>query len=82
VSGLDQRRMFGKGDFFLLDRGSDHGIAPGATFVLYRNKGQDKNFLYELGQAVAVDVSPETSTLQIIDFRDAILEGDLVALRK
>jgi hypothetical protein len=82
LTGTDRRRMFRSGDFFLLDRGSDHGIAPGAQFVLYRNKQQARNFLYELGEAVAVEVTSETSTLQVTLSRDAILAGDLVALRK
>jgi len=83
VLGGDSRRLvFGKGDFFVLDRGSDHGITPGAQFVVYRNKLQPQNFLYDLGEAVAVEVTPETSTLQVTLSRDAIQAGDLVAIRK
>jgi hypothetical protein len=82
MTGDSRRRTFGKGDFFLLDRGSDHGVKPGAQFVLYRNKLQAENFLYDLGEAVAVEVTPETSTLQVTVSRDAILAGDLVAIRK
>ena len=83
VLGGDSRRLvFGTGDFFVLDRGSDHGITPGAQFVVYRNKQQPQNFLYELGDAVAVEVTPETSTLQVTLSRDAIQAGDLVAIRK
>ena len=80
--GVDYRRSFGKGDFFVVNRGSDHGIAPGDRFVVYRNKGQADNFLYDLGEAVAVDVKPETSTLQATVSRDYFTEGDLVAVRK
>jgi hypothetical protein len=79
--GNDRKTMFGKGDFFLVDRGSDHGVTPGAQFVIYRNKEQAENFLYILGEAVAVDVTAETSTLQITMFRDSIETGDLVAIR-
>jgi hypothetical protein len=82
LTGDSRRRVFGKGDFFLLDRGSDHGVTPGAQFVLYRNKLQAENFLYDLGEAVAVEVTPETSTLQVTVSRDAIQAGDLVAIRK
>jgi hypothetical protein len=82
LSGDSRRRSFGKGDFFIIDHGSDHGVAKGAQFVLYRNKLQPGNFLYDLGEAVAVDVTPETSTLQVTVSRDAILAGDLVAIRK
>ena len=64
LTGDARRRIFGKGDFFVLDRGSDHGITPGSQFVLYRNKLQAENFLYDLGEAVAVEVTPQTSTLR------------------
>ena len=79
--GHSRRSNFGKGDFFLMDRGSDHGVEPGTQFVLYRNKEQPQNFLYDLGEAVAVDVTPETATLLVTVSRDAIAEGDLVAIR-
>jgi hypothetical protein len=80
--GTDQRRAFGKGDFFIIDRGSDHGIAPGDRFVVYRDKLLPENFLYNLGEAVAIEVSPETATLQVLLSRDAFLAGDYVAARK
>jgi hypothetical protein len=81
MSGSSRRLSFGKGDFFIMDRGSDHGVTPGTQFVLYRNKEQPRNFLYDLGEAVAVDVASETSTLLVTVSRDAIVEGDLVAIR-
>jgi len=40
------------------------------------------NFVFEVGEAAAVDVSPETSTLQALSTRDALTAGDYVALRK
>jgi hypothetical protein len=80
--GADFRRSFGKGDFFIVDRGSDHGVAPGDRFVIYRDKKQVENFLYDLGEAVAIEVHADTSTLQAIVSRDAFQAGDYVALRK
>ena len=82
VLGTDRRRSFGKGDFFIADRGSDHGVTVGARFVVYRDKRQAENFLYDIGEAVAVDVRPETSTLRVTVSRDAFLAGDYVAIRK
>jgi hypothetical protein len=79
--GNMRRSSFGKGDFFIMDRGADHGVEPGTQFVLYRNKEQPQNFLYDLGEAVAVDVTPGTATLLVTVSRDAITEGDLVAIR-
>lgn len=102
--GTDRRQSFAKGDLFIIDRGSDHGVTVGARFVVYRDKGpaeyrgsaqtmynrqtvnRDKeqfdNFLYELGEAAAVDVRPEDSTVQAILSRDEFHTGDYVALRK
>ena len=39
-------------------------------------------FLYELGEAVVVDVKPELSTLQAMTSRGAFMSGDYVAIRK
>ena len=86
MQGADRRRSFGLGDYFGLDRGTSQGVRPGSKFVVFRIKKQlgvqqNDNFLYELGEAVAVDVKAETSTLQVILSRDAFTEGDLVAIR-
>jgi len=81
LTGSDNRRVFGRGDHFLLDRGADYGITPGAQFVLYRDKQVDGNFLYDLGEAVAVSVAENTATLQVTVSRDAIMAGDYVAIR-
>jgi hypothetical protein len=80
--GTDFRRSFGKGDFFIVDRGSDHGVTPGDRFVIYRDKKQSENFLYDLGEAVAMEVHADTSTLQATVSRDAFQAGDYVAIRK
>jgi hypothetical protein len=96
--GTDRRTVFAKDDFFVVDRGSDHGVTVGERVIIYRDKRHletankssenvlPKNivpeFLYELGEAVVVDVKPEMSTLKATLARDAILAGDYVALRK
>jgi len=82
VVGVDLRRVFGKGDFLIVNRGSQDGITAGSQFVFYRDKKQAENFLYNLGEAVAVDVATETSTLRVTVSRDSIHEGDYVAMRK
>ena len=80
--GTDRRRVFGKGDYVIVNRGTDHGITPGALFVFYRDKRQPENFLYELGEATAVEVNVDTTTLLVTMSRDMIQEGDYVSQRK
>src|SRR5438128_3380503 len=80
--GNDFRQTFGKGDLFVVNRGSDHGVTPGARFVVYRDKRVPEYFLFELGEAVAMQVGPEASTLQVTIARDALRAGDYVAIRK
>jgi hypothetical protein len=82
LPGTDQRNLFGRGDFFTINRGSDEGVKVGAQFVVYRDKKEAKNFLFELGEAVAVSVGPQLSTLQVTLSRDGFVQGDLVAERK
>jgi hypothetical protein len=96
--GADRRTVFAQNDFFVIDRGTDHGVTLGEQVIIYRdkrkveqaNKSSDNRlpkgivpeFLYELGEAVVVDVQPEMSTLKVTLSRDAMLTGDYVALRK
>jgi hypothetical protein len=80
--GSDRRTSFGKGDYLVVDRGSKQEVTPGMQFVLYRNTKLPENFLYDLGEAVAVDVREDTATLLVTVSRDAIQRGDYVARRK
>jgi hypothetical protein len=80
--GNDRRRSFGRGEYFIVNRGFEHGVTVGSHFVVYRDKRTSGNFLYELGEAVAVDVKADSATLLATITRDAFLAGDLVALRK
>ena len=80
--GSDRRTSFGKGDYLVVDRGSREQVTPGMQFVLYRNTKLPENFLYDLGEAVAVDVREHTATLFVTVSRDAIEHGDFVAMRK
>jgi hypothetical protein len=99
ITGNDNRTAFARGDYFIVDRGSDHGVTVGAHFVVYRDHQrrermllaregglradvEPRNYLFELGEAVAVEVRPDRSTLLITLSRDAFIAGDWVALRK
>jgi hypothetical protein len=80
--GNDQRQAFANGDFFLIDRGSTGGVEMGSRFVLYRNRGIPDNFMFEIGEAIAVSIQPTQATLQMVTSRDALVTGDYVALRR
>jgi hypothetical protein len=82
VGGSDRRRSFGKGDYLVIDRGSDFGIEVGSQFVLYRDKKMAENFLFAIGEGVATEVKAETSTVMVTVSLDAIESGDYVALRR
>lgn len=82
LSGQDRRTQFGRGDYLLIDRGSNHGVTPGARFVVYHDKKLPGNFLFQIGEAVAVDVKGDTSTLHVLSAIDAISAGDYVGMRK
>lgn len=80
--GSDRRTSFGKGDYFVINRGSDFGIAVGSQFVLYRDKKMAENFLYAIGEGIATEVKPEMTTVLVTVSLDAIEAGDYVALRR
>ena len=82
LTGQDRRTAFGQGDYLVVDRGINHGVMPGARFVVYHDQGVDGNFLFQVGEAVAVDVKADTSTLKVVTAIDAIYEGDYVGMRK
>lgn len=80
--GQDARTAFGTGDYLVVDRGSNHGVTAGARFVIYHDKKTPDNFLFEIGEAVAVDVKPDSSTVRVINALDGIVQGDYVGMRK
>jgi len=81
VAGSDGRRTFAAGDLFVIDRGSNQGVQPGARFVLYHDRLVSRNFLYEAGEAVAMAVGAEASTLQVTASSTAVMTGDYVGQR-
>jgi hypothetical protein len=82
LPGRDRRRTFGAGEFIVIDRGRDHGIVPGSQFVVYHDKKEKGNFLYEVADAVAVDVRETSSTLSVTFSRSVVSVNDYVSMRK
>lgn len=82
VTGSDRRKSFGKGDYLVINRGSDQGIEVGSQFVLYRDKKMAENFLFEIGEGIATEVKPGLTTVLVTLSLDAIQTGDYVAIRR
>jgi hypothetical protein len=90
--GDDERAIASTGDFMLIDRGSEQGVAPGARFAIYRDVhtiGKDywavstaRLPLAAVGEGVVVSTSPTMSVVQIVQARDAVRAGDVAAPRK
>lgn len=83
ILGRDRRTEFGPGDYLVIDRGTEQGIAAGTQFVFYRWKTKaQENFLAAIAEGVAVGVQGGTATVAVTSSRDAVKTGDLVAMRK
>ena len=82
IAGNDKKMVFGTGEYLVIDRGKDHGIVPGSQFVVYNDKQQPGNFLFESAEAVAVDVRENSSTLHVTSSRMPVSVNDYVSMRK
>ena len=82
VSGNENRSAMGPGDFMLIDRGSDQGMAPGNRLALYRAIGGAGMPLASLGEAVVISTSAKMSLTRITRTRDAVRSGDYFVPRR
>jgi hypothetical protein len=82
VAGNENRNEMGPGDFALIDRGSEHGLAPGARLAVYRDISVAGMPLASVGEAIVISTSATMSLLRITRARDAVHTGDFIAPRK
>lgn len=82
VAGNENRQTAGAGDFMLIDRGSDQGVALGARFAVYRDVGVAGMPLAAIGEAIVVSTGRAVALTRITRAIDAVRSGDYVALRK
>ena len=82
VNGSEDRSTFGNGDFALINRGSEQGVAPGQHFAIYRDLRVAGLPLASVGEAVVVSTGDSVAVARITRVRDAVIQGDYVALRK
>ena len=81
-NGSEDRSTFGDGDFALIDRGSEQGITPGQRVAIYRDLRVAGLPLASVGEAVVISTGGSAAIARITRVRDAVIEGDYVALRK
>jgi hypothetical protein len=89
--GEDERAAGGAGEYMVIDRGTEQGLAPGARFAIYRDvQGwmRDRNGaappalpLSSIGEGVVVTTGQTMSVMQILAARDAVQRGDYVVPR-
>ena len=82
VNGSEDRSTFGDGDFALIDRGSEQGVAPGQRFAIYRDLRVAGLPLASVGEAVVISTGESVAVARIMRVRDAVITGDYIALRK
>ena len=84
ILGDERRQLGGESVVMVIDRGSDHGIRLGQPLTVFRYTiaGKTSGPIATLGEAVVVEVHPETSLMQIRRSREAIEVGDLVAIHR
>lgn len=82
VIGNEDRVSVGIGDFMLIDRGSEHGLTPGARVAVYRAVGVSGMPLASIGEGVVISTSGSVSVTRVTSARDAVISGDYVAVRK
>ena len=78
--GIDQTGAFGAGSLFAIDRGSEHGVVEGRQFVVYRDTATGGPLVI-VGEAVAMSVRPDTTTVLLVGAAFEALAGDYLAMR-
>jgi hypothetical protein len=79
--GVNNRVLFGDGDVMSIDRGTLHGVVPGARYALYRDLRNGMPLVH-LGEAVVLVVSETTSKVVVISTADGVEPGDIVVPRR
>ena len=82
VLGDERRQLGGEGSIMVIDRGSDHGIRIGQPLTIFRQTLEGRGPNQTLGDAIVVEVHPETSLIRILRSREAIEVSDLVAIHR
>jgi hypothetical protein len=79
--GADHRSMFGDGDVMSIERGTLHGVVPGARYALYRDLRNGMPLIH-VGEAVVLQTAEQTSKVAVTQASDAIQPGDIAVPRR
>jgi hypothetical protein len=82
VLGDERRQLGGENTIMVVDRGSDHGLRVGQPLTIFRQTMNGKGPNAMMGDALVIEVHPETSLIRILRSREAIEVGDLVAIHR
>ena len=82
ILGDERRQLGGEGTIMVMDRGSDHGLRIGQPLTIFRQTLDGRGPNQILGDAVVVEVHPETSLIRILRSREAVEVTDLVAIHR
>jgi len=81
--GPEGRTMLGTGQFLVIDQGADRQIVPGQRLTIFRASPRGpQDPVTRLGEAFAVLVESTSATVQVIETREPIRLGDLVAVHR
>jgi hypothetical protein len=78
LTGDEDRNIAGTGEFMVIDRGANRGVAAGDAIMILREKKPSVP-LVEVGEGAVLSVQPDTATIRITKARDAVRSGDRVA---
>jgi hypothetical protein len=79
--GSDSRSLVGMGSIISVDRGTLHGVIPGARFAVYRDKRNGMPLIY-LGEAVVLVTGELSSKVMITKAIDGIETNDVAVPRR
>ena len=81
--GPDGREMSGTGQLVVIDQGADRQIAAGQRLTIFRAPTRGpQDPVTQIGEAVAMLVAPTSATVQLIQTREPVMSGDLVAIHR
>jgi hypothetical protein len=79
--GQDTRALVAAGDIISIDRGTAHGVVPGARFAVYRDKRNGLPLIH-IGEAVVLQVNEQNSKVMITRAQDGMETGDVAVPRR